>query len=165
MKNEEEHKKNGFWHPNSFIQSLNKEESEARIKTIDNRHDENMNFNCKICNEKISEHNKDWHDNMCDDCFNKKYFNEDEFEELDNAEQEAIELAGEIFENEIWKKMKQDLKEDNRKGACKSMFSLGFLTYLRMMDEQVANFDEKIKNNPEEFEEAIKKIKKSINRK
>ena len=38
------------------------------------KHDEEMNYNCKKCNKKISAHNKDWHDGMCDDCFNKKYY-------------------------------------------------------------------------------------------
>ncbi len=31
----------------------------------------------KKCNKKISAHNKDWHDGMCDDCFHKEYFHDD----------------------------------------------------------------------------------------
>jgi len=41
------------------------------------KHDEEMNYNCKKCNKKISAHNKDWHDGMCDDCFNETYFREE----------------------------------------------------------------------------------------
>ena len=38
------------------------------------KHDEEMNYNCKKCNKKISAHNKDWHDGMCDDCFDKEHY-------------------------------------------------------------------------------------------
>ncbi len=35
-------------------------------------HDEEMNFECKICKLKISAHNNDWHEGLCDKCFNTK---------------------------------------------------------------------------------------------
>lgn len=65
---------NEFWDPGDYVKSISPEEAEKMKKTIDKRHDEDMNFNCKKCNKKISAHNKDWHDCMCDDCFNKTYF-------------------------------------------------------------------------------------------
>lgn len=55
---------------------ITKEEANRKSRTIDMKHDEEMNFNCKKCGKKISAHNKDWHDEMCDECFNKTYFNE-----------------------------------------------------------------------------------------
>jgi hypothetical protein len=92
-------KQEKFWSKGSFVQSMSKEEAEEKEKTIHKGHDEDMNYNCKECNKKISAHNKDWHDNMCDDCFDKRYFPED----------------AQIFEtdvNEIKKLMKQQEKEN-----------------------------------------------------
>ncbi len=66
----------GFWADGSFIESISSEESEEKMKTFHKGHDEDMNFNCKKCNKKISAHNKDWHDGMCDDCFHKMYFHD-----------------------------------------------------------------------------------------
>ena len=61
-----------FWSEESFIESVSEEEMKEKEKTIHKKHDEDMNFNCAKCNEKISAHNKDWHAGICDDCFNKK---------------------------------------------------------------------------------------------
>jgi len=41
------------------------------------RHDKEMNYNCKKCDAKISAHNKDWHDNLCDKCFNGEYYSDE----------------------------------------------------------------------------------------
>ena len=38
------------------------------------KHDEDVNYNCKRCGKKISLHNKDWHNEMCDDCFDKEVY-------------------------------------------------------------------------------------------
>lgn len=73
---EKEEFKDNFWDERSFVQSISSEEIEQKKNTINKTHNENMNFNCKKCNKKISVHNKDWHDEMCDDCFNKTYFPE-----------------------------------------------------------------------------------------
>ena len=74
MKKEVAAKKGGFWEEGSFIESISPENAEEKMKTFHKSHHEDMNFNCKKCNEKISAHNKDWHDGMCDDCFNKAHF-------------------------------------------------------------------------------------------
>ena len=63
-----------FWSKDSFIKPLNKEEIEKKRGTFHMNHNEEMNFNCKKCSKKISAHNKDWHEEMCDECFNKEYF-------------------------------------------------------------------------------------------
>lgn len=63
-----------FWSKGSIIKPINKEEMEKKKGTFHMKHDEEMNFNCKKCGKKISSHNKDWHDGMCDSCFDKKYF-------------------------------------------------------------------------------------------
>jgi hypothetical protein len=65
-----------IWAKGSFMQSISSEEVKKKERTIGMKHDEEMNFICKKCGKKISAHNKDWHDGMCDDCFNKTYFNE-----------------------------------------------------------------------------------------
>lgn len=90
---------NNIWSKGSFTQSMSEEEVKEKEKTIHKSHDEDMNYSCKECSKKISAHNKDWHDGMCDDCFNEKYFQED----------------AQIFEthiNEIKKLMKQQEEEN-----------------------------------------------------
>lgn len=62
-----------LWGKGSFAETISPEDIEEKEKTISKGHNEDMNFNCKKCDEKISAHNKDWHDNMCDGCFNKTY--------------------------------------------------------------------------------------------
>lgn len=64
----------GFWEKGAYAETLSSKESDERMKTFHMKHDEDMRFNCRACKAKISAHNKDWHDGMCDDCFNKKHF-------------------------------------------------------------------------------------------
>ena len=77
MANENQSEKNSLWAKGSFFQSMSKGEMNKKMKTFHKKHDENMNFNCRKCNKKISAHNKDWHAGLCDDCFNKTYFKEE----------------------------------------------------------------------------------------
>jgi len=60
-----------FWAESSFIESVSLEEMKLKERTIHMKHNEEMNYNCKQCNTKISAHNKDWHANLCDKCFDK----------------------------------------------------------------------------------------------
>ena len=76
MKKKIRTREDGFWNRNSFIESLSAEDMEEKMKTFHKKHDEDMNFNCRRCNKKISAHNKDWHDRMCDSCFDEKYLKE-----------------------------------------------------------------------------------------
>ncbi|MBU4300006.1 MAG: hypothetical protein KKB09_02195 [Nanoarchaeota archaeon] len=77
LMNKQKHDKDlGFWADGSFIESISGEETEEKMKTFHKKHDEDMNFNCKKCSKKISAHNKDWHNGMCDDCFHKTYFHD-----------------------------------------------------------------------------------------
>lgn len=69
--------KDGIWSKGAFVQSMSLKEAKEKEKTIHKGHDEDMNYSCKECNKTISAHNKDWHDTMCDDCFNTKYFPEE----------------------------------------------------------------------------------------
>ena len=66
-----------LWSEGSFAETLSPVESKERMKTFHMKHDEDLNYDCKLCNKKISVHNRDWHNHMCDDCFNKEYFPED----------------------------------------------------------------------------------------
>lgn len=63
-----------FWQKGLFAQSVSKEDMERKNLTIHMSHDETLDFNCKKCDIKISAHNNDWHDGMCDECFDKTYF-------------------------------------------------------------------------------------------
>jgi len=65
-----------FWQKGMFSQSVSKEAMERKNRTIHMSHDEEMKFNCKTCDAKISAHNNDWHDGMCDMCFDRTYFKE-----------------------------------------------------------------------------------------
>ena len=161
-----------LWEKGGFVQSVSSDEINAKMSTFHKRHDEDMNFDCKECNKNISGHNKDRHDNMCDECFNKKYYgevgeehldNEEEMEdELDSVEQEAIETANEMFDEEIWHEIKEEMKDLSRRDACRYMFSLGFLSYFRIMDEKAGEFEKMAKTNPKEFNEAIQKFKEEV---
>ena len=71
---DEENGEDGFWEKGAFAETLSSEDTEERMKTFHKKHDEDMNFSCKKCKDKISAHNKDWHDGMCDDCFDKEHF-------------------------------------------------------------------------------------------
>ena len=74
MKSEKVDEGESIWEPGGFIQSVSVNKVEKMKKSINMKHDEDVNYNCKECDKKISLHNRDWHDNMCDDCFNKSYF-------------------------------------------------------------------------------------------
>ena len=60
-----------FWAEGTFIESVSPEEMKLKERTIHMKHNEEINYNCKQCNAKISAHNKDWHAVMCDKCFDK----------------------------------------------------------------------------------------------
>lgn len=76
MENKKHKKEDSFWEEGSFTQTMSSYEMKDKMRTFHMKHDEEMNFNCKECNVKISAHNKDWHDEMCDGCFHKKYFSD-----------------------------------------------------------------------------------------
>lgn len=70
-------KRERIWSKGSFAETMGPWDREKKKRTFSMKHDEEMNFSCSECGKKISAHNRDWHDNMCDDCFNGKYFPED----------------------------------------------------------------------------------------
>ena len=72
-KEELEDSENELWEDGAFMETLGSHDIKEKIKTFHKKHDEDMNYNCKKCNNKISAHNKDWHNGMCDECFNKEF--------------------------------------------------------------------------------------------
>ena len=72
----DELEENDFWAEGSFIESCSPEDFEKKKRTFDMKHNEEMNYNCKQCSAKISAHNKDWHANLCDKCFDKMISND-----------------------------------------------------------------------------------------
>lgn len=64
----------GFWAEGYFAETTSPGDMKSKMRTFHMKHNEEMNFSCKKCNKKISAHNKDWHDGMCDKCFDKAYF-------------------------------------------------------------------------------------------
>lgn len=90
-------------------------------------------------------------------------YNEDDFDEeddkLDDAEEESVSIAAEIFENN-WKKIKQEIEGQSKKEACKYSFIIGFLDYMRMMDKKAEIFGKEIKNmSKKEIEKLIDNFK------
>ncbi|GEM_PF-1858875 len=71
------------------------------------------------------------------------------------AEEELLKMANEIFDNEIWKEVKQEIKEADKKEIARSMFGLGFATYYKMLNEDI----KAVKDNPE----ITKKIEEILN--
>ena len=67
-------KEDEFWSEGYFAQTMSSEYMKIKMRTFHMKHDEEMDFNCKNCKAKISAHNNDWHDGMCDNCYNKKYY-------------------------------------------------------------------------------------------
>lgn len=66
-----------LWAEGGFAETLGPYDIKERMKTFHKKHDEDMNFSCKKCGKKISAHNKDWHNCMCDECFNEECFPKD----------------------------------------------------------------------------------------
>ena len=69
--NGEDVEEDSIWAESTFIESVSVEEMKLKERTIHMKNTEEMNYNCKECNIKISAHNKDWHANLCDKCFDK----------------------------------------------------------------------------------------------
>ncbi len=67
----EELEEDSFWAEGSFMETMSPEEAKRRERTFHMKHNEEMNYNCQKCNKVISAHNKDWHNGMCDNCFDK----------------------------------------------------------------------------------------------
>ena len=74
---ENDDEKGSLWADGFFAESMGSAEMKEKIKTMHKGHDEDINYNCKKCDKKISAHNKDWHNGMCDMCFNKEYYSND----------------------------------------------------------------------------------------
>ena len=75
MKKSKKANEESMWSSGSFIQSIDPNDTK-RMRTFHIKHDEEMDFTCKSCEKKISAHNNDWHDGMCDDCCNNVHFKE-----------------------------------------------------------------------------------------
>ncbi|KHO46293.1 MAG: hypothetical protein QS98_C0004G0069 [archaeon GW2011_AR3] len=66
-----------IWSDGAFAETLGQDDMKVKMRTFHMKHDEEMNYNCSKCKAKISAHNNDWHNRMCDKCFNKEFFPED----------------------------------------------------------------------------------------
>jgi len=88
--------------------------------------------------------NFDW-----DEDYSEEDFSDEEEKELDGAQEEAIVIAEEIFEDS-WKRIKQEVEGASKKEACKYSFILGFLDYMKMMDKKAEVIEKELKNMPKE---------------
>jgi len=74
MVQEEDSEENSLWEEGAFMETLGPYDINKRIKTFHKKHDEDINYNCRGCNKKISAHNRDWHAGLCDECFDKHVY-------------------------------------------------------------------------------------------
>ena len=72
-KEQNKYKEESIWSDGIFAETLSSTDMKAKMRTFHMKHNEEIAFNCSKCKTKISAHNKDWHDGMCDNCFNKEY--------------------------------------------------------------------------------------------
>lgn len=63
-----------FWEDGAFIETLSSYDLKEKMKTFHKKHDEDINFKCKKCSKVISAYNKDWHNGVCDECFDKEVY-------------------------------------------------------------------------------------------
>lgn len=71
---EELEEADGLWEEGAFAETLGPIDMEKKMRTFHMKHDAEMNFNCSKCEVKISAHNKDWHNGMCDECFDEHVY-------------------------------------------------------------------------------------------
>ncbi len=64
-------KEDALWSAGSFAETMSSKDWELKKRTFHMKPNEEMNHNCKECNVKISAHNRDWHAEMCDKCFDQ----------------------------------------------------------------------------------------------
>lgn len=69
----DENSEESIWGEGGYAKKIEPEEMKDKMRTFSMGHDEEINFNCKNCNAKMSAHNKDWHEGLCDICFNEQY--------------------------------------------------------------------------------------------
>lgn len=60
-----------LWAEGDFAETMGPGDWEKKKRTFCMKHDEEMNYSCRQCRNKISAHNKDWHAGLCDRCFDK----------------------------------------------------------------------------------------------
>ena len=77
IKMDEKEELNGtdkLWSDGAFMETLDLQDTIEKMKTFHMKHNEDVNYDCIKCSKKISAHNRDWHNYMCDDCFKQEYF-------------------------------------------------------------------------------------------
>lgn len=162
-----------LWSKGSFAQTMSKEYLKEKEKTIHKGHDEDINFNCKECNKKISAHNKDWHDGMCDECFNKKYFPEDaQIFETDIGEIKKIMKMQEKDNMSFWKWLKTDeldferfnkiVKEVTEKIECTKCGNCCKAISPVLSEDDIKRTSEKLNISKDEFMKKYAKTDKDI---
>ena len=91
----------------------------------------------------------------------KKIYGEDASDPVnvtdENFDQEEIEDMKELFDKELWPKLKKDLKEATKKEACFLSFLAGTEISNRMLEEEMKHAHETMKSmTPEEMMKMIK---------
>ena len=96
--------------------------------------------------------NFEWDEDYSEDDYGRE-------DELDDAQEEAVVIAAKIFENS-WKHIKQEVEGQSKRESCKYSFIMGFLDYMKMMDEKAELIEKEMKNMPkEDIEKMINSLK------
>jgi len=92
--------------------------------------------------------------------WDEEYDETDFDDKLDDAQEEAVVFATEIFEDS-WKKIKQEVEGASKREACKYSFILGFLDYMKMMDKKAELIEKEMKKmSKEDMEKFVNGFKK-----
>ncbi len=63
-----------IWAEGTFVQTLSPAELKEKMKTIHGDGDKEITAACRRCGKGISAHHRDWHDCLCDACFDREHF-------------------------------------------------------------------------------------------
>lgn len=69
---------------------------------------------------------------------------------------DLIEIADNIFDNEIWQNSKERMKEMSKREYSRHMFILGFVTQYKYMMYKIKDFEKDFKNmTPEDIQKLV----------
>ena len=63
-----------LWAGGSFIQAIGPGDMKEKMKTFHGDDNKEIVAACRKCGKGISAHHRDWHDCLCDGCFDREHF-------------------------------------------------------------------------------------------
>lgn len=160
MGQEEKNDENSLWAKGAFIESVGPD-NDGKMRTFHMSHDEEMEYNCKKCNNKISAHNRDWHDGMCDKCFNDAHFSEED--EIPEEMEKEIEAKLKNFKPEDHSVLKLCKESGTGISAINDTNTEAFMPLLMTIEETIwRHYSEDDSLKDTEIIESLKNIRNNI---